>query len=124
MKSFMRSIFSQRSQFFWHCATFRIFSLQRVPLEGFLISCSKLKCQKAQRVSPFMYFGTMRLFKILIFQFFSKFFLSPKGSPFNFFDILKPNGFSKSPKGPPLRFLSFRYSCSRLVVLLILQIRL
>ena len=53
-----------------------------------------------------MYFGTMRLFKILIFRFFSKiekkielFFVS-KGSPFNLFDILQQTGFSKNPKGP------------------------
>ena len=39
-------------------------------LQVFLILCSKLKCQNAQRVSPFKYFGTMRLFKILIFRFF------------------------------------------------------
>ena len=43
---FTRFTFS--SNFFRHCATFR-------------------KCHKAQRVAPFMYFSTMRLFKILKF---------------------------------------------------------
>ena len=48
---------------------FRFFCLPRVlPSSLFLIFCSKLKCQKAQRVSPFKYFGTIRLFKILIFR--------------------------------------------------------
>ena len=41
-------------------------------LQFFLIFYSKLKCRKAQRVSPFMYFGTIRLFKNLIFRFVSK----------------------------------------------------
>ena len=53
-------------------------------------------------------------------------FLSPKGPPFEFYDILQQTGFSKSLKGPPftilktLRFLSLRYSAdfrrSRLVI--------
>ena len=73
----------------------------------------------------------MRLFKILIFHFFSeiekksKFFLSSKGPPFNLFDILNQTGFSKNPNDPPftslktMRFLSLGYSAdfrrSRLV---------
>ena len=75
-------------------------------LQVFLIFCSKLKCQKAQRVSLFMYFGTVRLFKILIFRFFSKMkkilenFLSPKSPPFNLFDILQHTGFSKTRRVP------------------------
>ena len=54
-----------------------------------------------------MYFGTTRLFKILIFRFVSKiekkteFYLSSKDPPFNLFDILPQTGFSKSSKGPP-----------------------
>ena len=44
-------------------------------LQMFLIFCSKLKCQKVQRVSPFKYFGTMRLVQILIFLFFLKVFI-------------------------------------------------
>ena len=53
-----------------------------------------------------MYFGTMRLFKDLIFRFFSKIkknyriFLSPKDPSFNLFDILQQTGFSKKPEGP------------------------
>ena len=59
-------------------------------------------------------------------DFFSKIFLSPKGPPFKFFDILQQTGFSESRKGPPFNkflkkcaFLSLRYSAdfrrSRLV---------
>ena len=123
-------------QFFWHCATFfRFFCLHRVPTyKFFLIFCSKLMCQKAQRVYPFKYFGTMRLFKILILRLFFEnfkfqrkieFFFVSKGSPLHFFDILQKTGFSKNPKGAlftvlkTLRFLSLRYSAdfrrSRLV---------
>ena len=93
--------FSQKlsNNFFRHCATFNFFSAlcdfqffsalcdfeffwpsKGPTLKFLLIFCSKIKCQ---RVSFFMYFGTMRLFKILIFRFFSKIsksriFLSPK----------------------------------------------
>ena len=44
--------------------------------------------------------------------------MSPKGPPFNVFDILQQTGFSKSPKGPSftilktLRILSLRYSAN------------
>ena len=102
---------------------FDFYCLQRVPPSSFLIFRSRLKCQKAQRVFPFKYFGTMRLFKIFNFRFFlqkkikknSIFFVSER-SLFKFFDILQKTGFSKTPKGPPftglktLRFLSLRYS--------------
>ena len=33
--------------------------------------------------------------------------MSPKGPPFNVFDILQPTGVSQSPKGPPSMFLIF-----------------
>ena len=61
-----------RLSIFWHCATFfRIFFAFKVShLQVFVIFCSKLKCQKAPRLSLFMYFGTMRRFKIFIFCFF------------------------------------------------------
>ena len=52
----------------------KLFCLQRVPQSFFLISCSKINCQKAERVSHFSYFSTMKLFNILIFRFL--FFLS------------------------------------------------
>ena len=55
--------------FFWHCEFRFFFRLQRVPPSSFfLIFCSKLKCQKAQRVSSFKDSGTMRLFRILFFE--------------------------------------------------------
>ena len=80
--------------FFRHCATFfRIFFCrQTVPPSSFLILCSKLKFQKAQRVSPFYSFGTMRLFQNshfsffkIFFNFFSNFFRCLKGCPSFFF---------------------------------------
>ena len=95
---------------FRHCVTFfRFFLPSKGPtVKFFWIFCSKLRCQKAQRVSPFKYyFGSIRLFEILIFRFFRKLkkkfeiFWSPKGPPFNLFDILQQTGFSKSPKCPP-----------------------
>ena len=46
-----------------------------------------------------IFFGTVRLFFDI--------FLSPKGPPFKFFDILQQTEVSKSPKGPP--FLVFRH---------------
>ena len=64
--------------FFWHCATFPNFFLSpKGPPSIFLIFYSKLKFQKAQRVSPFKFFGTMRLAQnsySSIFRFFSKIF--------------------------------------------------
>ena len=114
-------------QFFF--GTLRLFSnflLSNGPTLIFLIFCSKLKCQKAQRASPFKYFGTMRLFKIIIFRVFfenlkKSIFLVSKGSSLQFFDILQ-TGFSKSPKAPFhsfKRFSSLRYTAdfrrSRLV---------
>ena len=80
--------------------------------------------EKAQS-APFAFFGTMRLFKMLIFCFFEIFFRNPKGPSFFFFDILQQTGFSKSPKGLPsfttLKALRLGYSadlrrCSRLVL--------
>ena len=55
-----------------------------------------------------MYFGRMRLFKILNFRFVSKIekiliFLSSKDPPFNLYDILQHAGFSKNSKGPLLQ---------------------
>ena len=57
-------------------------------------------------VSLFMYFDTMRMFKIVIFRFFfrkSKKFRNLfclQRAPFTFFDILQQTGFPKNPKGP------------------------
>ena len=63
------------------------------PPSSFLIFYSKLKFQKAQRVSPLKFFGTMRPAQnsyFSIFLFFSK---NPKGPPFyNFkkFELFEP----------------------------------
>ena len=97
-------IFSALCDFF-----FDSFCLQRVPPSSFFDILQQTKVPKVQSVSPFMYFGTMRLFKILIFCFFFRkksnkkinFFVS-KG-PFNLFDILQQTGFSKSPSPPLLQ---------------------
>ena len=74
---------------------FRNFS--NVPKESsfhfFLIFCKRTNVKRSQRVPFFRIFGTMRLFKILIFfqnffrllYFFQKFFNVPKESSFHFF---------------------------------------
>ena len=135
VNQFTKSTLSSNTffQFFRHCATFEFFCIRRAPPSSFSDILQQIKCQTAQRVSPFMYFGTMRLFEILIFRFFSKVkkirkFLSQRvRPPFNLFDILQQTGFSKSSKGPPstglktLRFLSLRYSADFRRSLLVLQ---
>ena len=90
------------------------FCRQTVPPSSFLIFCSKLKFQKAQRVplSSFRHCETVSKFSFFVFsKVFSKnfqiFLLSPNGPPFKFFDILQQTEVSKSPKGPP--FLVFRH---------------
>ena len=56
--------------FFGTVRLFEFLCRQRVPLSSFLIFCSQLKFQKAQTVSPFKFFGTMRLFQNSHFSFF------------------------------------------------------
>ena len=48
---------------------------------------------------PPTFFGTMRLFETLWIEYFS-----PKGPPFNFFDVLQHNGCQKIAMGPPFTF--------------------
>ena len=107
---------------------FEIVLSPKCPLFKFFDILQQTEVSKAQSVSPFYFFGTMRLFQYSHCCFFSKIFSNvSKGSPFNFFDILQQTGFSKSRKDPPftilktLRFLSLRYSAdfrrSRLVIL-------
>ena len=79
---------------------FDFFRLQRVPHSSFFWYFAA-----NFYVSPFKYFGTMRLFKILIFRFFFREFFCLQRVSLNFFDILQQTGFSKSPKG--LLFYSF-----------------
>ena len=79
---------------------------------NFLIFCKRTNVKKSQRVLFFRIFGTMRLFKILIFfqnffrlpYFFQKFFNVPKASSFQFFDILQQNECYKILKGPFFTF--------------------
>ena len=92
---------AEGSDFFRHYETFRLcetfFSKffkcpQRVLLSIFMIFCKRTNVKKSQRVPFFRIFGTMRLFKILIFfqkffrlpYFFQNFLMSPKRPPFNF----------------------------------------
>ena len=95
---------AEGSDFFRHYETFRLcetfFRLcetffkcpQRVILSIFSIFCKRTNVKKSQRVPFFRIFGTMRLFKILIFFknfldsliFFKNFLMSPKRPPFNF----------------------------------------
>ena len=82
--------------FFRLCETFfsKFFKCpQRVLLSIFLIFCKRTNVKKSQRVPFFRIFGTMRLFKVLIFfqkffrlpYFFQKFFNVTKASSFQFF---------------------------------------
>ena len=69
------------SIFFGIMRFFRFFAFKGSP-SSFLIFCSKLKCQKAQIVSPLTFFGTMGLLFFFVSTFFVLFFrifLSPKG---------------------------------------------
>ena len=111
------------------CDFFQFICLQRVHLEVFLIFCSKLKCQEAQMVCPFKYFGTETVQNSYFSFFFRnflnflksknkirKFFVS-KGSPLQF-GLISCNklDFQKGRRSPPftvlkiLRFLSLRCS--------------
>ena len=71
---------------------------QKVLLSIFLIFCKRTNVKKSQRIPFFRVFGTMRLFKILIF--FKK----------KFLDSLIFKNFLMSPKRPPFNFL---ISCNR-----------
>ena len=122
--------------FFRHCATFfsNFLLSPNGPPSSFLIFCSKLKFQKAQRVSPFKFFGTMRLSKFSFFfskistKKFSNFFKCLQRPSFIFLIFCNKLDFRKAEIVPPftilktLRFLSLRYSAdfrrSRLVVIL------
>ena len=81
--NFLTSIPKHKFHFFRHYETFRlcetffeIFQMSpKSPPFNFLIICNRKNVEKSQRVPPFFrVFGTMRLFKILIFVFFRKFF--------------------------------------------------
>ena len=82
------------------CDFFRIFFFrQTVPPSSFLIFCSKLKFQKAQRapLSSFRHCETVSKFSFFVFsKVFSKKFRIFFIFSFNFFDILQQTGFSKS----------------------------
>ena len=113
--------------------TVRLFSnffrLERVPPSSFFDILQQTKVPKSPK-GLFMYFGTMGLFKILIFRFFFRklkkyfeFFLFLKG-PLQFIWYFATNWIFKKSEGSRFyrfknRFLSLRYSadfrCSRLV---------
>ena len=112
---FVRLFFGFVRLFFRLCETF-FPKFLNVPKESsfqfFLIFCKRTNVKKYQRVPFFRVFGTMRLFKILIFFknfldsliFFQKFFNVPKASSFQFFDILQQNECYKILKGPFFTF--------------------
>ena len=67
----------------------------------FLMFCNTMDVKKLQSVPPFTFFGTVTLFKKSP----KNFFMSPKGSPLQFFkNFLQPAGVSQSPKGSPFKF--------------------
>ena len=72
------------------CDFLKLFGLnifpQRVPPLIFLMFCNTMDVKKSQSVPPFTFFGTVTLFKNLIKKIFlGNFFMSPKGSPLQFF---------------------------------------
>ena len=74
---------------------------------------------KKPKGPPFTFFGTMRLWKILIFRFFfENFLMSPKGRSFNFLIFCNKLDFQKAQRLPPFtilktfRFLSLGYSAN------------
>ena len=85
--SALRDFFSALWDFF-----FEIFLMSpKSPPFNFLIFCKRTNVKKSQRVPFFRIFGTMRLFKILIFfkhfldsLIFKNFLMYPKRPPFNF----------------------------------------
>ena len=72
--------------------------MQRVPPFVYSLFSVRYKTGRDYRVPPLHFFSALC-------DFFSKTFLSLKGPPFKFFEILQQTEVSKSPKGPP--FLVF-----------------
>ena len=90
----------------------------------FLIFCNKLNFQKAQMVSPFYFFGTMRLFQNSHFSFFFQkyfqknfriFLMSPKGL-LQFFWYFATNWIFKKPKWSPLSTFSALWDCFKILI--------
>ena len=90
----------------------------------FLIFCNKLDFQKAQMVSPFYFFGTMRLFQNSHFSFFFQkyfqkifriFLMSPKGL-LQFFWYFATNWIFKKPKWSPLSTFSALWDCFKILI--------
>ena len=73
---------------------------QRVPPSFGSIFCKTMDVKKSQRV-PLTFFGTVKLFKNLIKNFFGKFFHVSKGSPFNFLKFLATSWSFTKPEGSP-----------------------
>ena len=110
--------------FFRHYATFsKLFDCTKGPPFIFfdiLQHNGRQDVKKSQRASPFTFFGTVTVFKNLIFKIFlGNFFKSPKGSPQFFFIFCNQLEFHKARKVPPFTILSLRYTAdfgrSRLV---------
>ena len=107
MRLFVRLFFGFVRLFFRN-----FLNVPKSPPFNFLIFCKRTNVKKSQRVPFFRIFGTMRLFKVLIFfqkffrlpYLFQKFFNVPKASSFQFFDILQQNECYKILKGPFFTF--------------------
>ena len=75
---------------------------QRVPPSFVSIFCNTMDVKKSQRVPPFIFFGTVTLFKNHFFQsFFGKFFKVTKGSPLQFFSYFATSWSFTKPEGSP-----------------------
>ena len=73
--------------------------MQRVPPFNYSIFIVRYKTWRDNRVPPLSFFRHCATF-------FSKFFFVSKGSPLQFFAVLRQNGCWKIPKGPPFQFFS------------------
>ena len=99
------------SDFFRHYATFLSFleSTKGSPLRLFRYF-ARQRMSKNPKGPPFIFFGTVTLFKNLNFNFFFGNFQNLPRPPLYFFHILQPTGVSQSPKGPSFTILRLRYS--------------
>ena len=95
---------------------------QRVPPSFVSIFCNTMDVKKSQRVPPFTFFGTVTLFKNLIYTLFWEIFSSPQRDFFccsNFFIFCNQLEFHKARRVPLFTILSLRYGAdfgrSRLV---------
>ena len=85
---------------FWNFLDWNFFT-KGSPLQFFLMFCNTMDVKKSQRVPPFIFFGTVTLFKNLIKKVFGNFFMSPKGPPSIFFKFFATSWSFTKPEGSP-----------------------